>query len=233
MKNVFVQTTNVKMFSAVASNLVTVDSGVPGMALIYGKRGLGKTKTAIWYAARNASVYVRAKRKWTATWLMEELCVELQLAPVRSFRVMFQEVCATLMAEPKLILIDEVDLISADVLETIRDIHDITGTPIILIGMEKVKQRLIRFAALYDRLLYVRKFGPLSTKDIQLATGELMDGIAVDPDVLEMIRENTNGNFRKSIVYLKSLERGAKANNVRRVTMDRVKEFQNGKNQAS
>jgi len=230
MKNVFVQTANVKMFSAVAGDLVRQDAGVPGMALIYGKRGLGKTKTAIWYAAREANVYVRAKRKWTATWLMEELCVELQLAPVRSFRVMFQEICATLISEPKLIIIDEVDLISADVLETIRDVHDITGTPIILVGMEKVKQRLMRFAALYDRLLYVRKFGALSTNDIQLATSELLDNVEVDPDVLEMIREKTNGNFRKSIVWMKSLERGAKANNIPRVTMALVKEFEDVKN---
>lgn len=229
MKNVFVQTQNVKMFSSVATNLVQVDAGVPGMALIYGKRGLGKTRTAIWLAAKDNNVYVRAKRKWTPTWLLEELSIELQNAPVRSFRVMFQEVCSTLLQEPRLIMIDEIDLASAEVVETIRDIHDITGTPIILIGMEKVKQRLVRFAALYDRFLYVRQFESLSPQDIHLATKELLDKVEIDLEVVEVARERTGGNFRKSIVWMKGLEEKAFSNGIRTVSLDVLRRFENAK----
>ena len=138
MKNVFVQTGNVKMFGENAHNLLNVDAGVPGMALIYGKRGLGKTKTAIWYAAKEGYVYLRAKRKWTPAWLLEELSIELQLAPARSFRRMFGEICSTLVSDQRLVIIDEIDLASAEVIETIRDIHDITGAPVIMIGMENI-----------------------------------------------------------------------------------------------
>ena len=45
MKNVFVKTNNVKRFITMMNNLQNRAEGVPGMALVYGEPGLGKTQT--------------------------------------------------------------------------------------------------------------------------------------------------------------------------------------------
>jgi len=218
---VFVKTENVRQFSGVARDLTEATAGVPGMGLVYGKRGLGKTRTALWYAARTNAVYLRAKRKWTPTWLAEELSVELMLAPARTFRAMFQEVTAALTADPRLILIDETDLICPDVLETIRDIHDITGTPVMLIGMDSVRRRLERFAALFDRFLHVLEFRNLTDDDIRLAAQDLLS-VKLADDVIRHVRGLTDGNFRKSIVVMKGFEKLALTNGVKQVTMTEV-----------
>lgn len=48
MKPKFVKTKNVKNFITMTTNLQTRTEGVPGMVLVYGEPGLGKTQTALW-----------------------------------------------------------------------------------------------------------------------------------------------------------------------------------------
>ena len=45
MKKVFVKTNNVKRFITMMNNLQNRAEGVPGMGLVYGEPGLGKTQT--------------------------------------------------------------------------------------------------------------------------------------------------------------------------------------------
>lgn len=50
MKKVFVKTNNVKRFITMMNNLQNRAEGVPGMGLVYGEPGLGKTQTINWWA---------------------------------------------------------------------------------------------------------------------------------------------------------------------------------------
>ena len=48
MKKVFVKTNNVKRFITMMNNLQNRAEGVPGMGLVYGGPGLGKTQAIKW-----------------------------------------------------------------------------------------------------------------------------------------------------------------------------------------
>jgi len=224
-KGVFVKTGNVQAFAQVAKDLMEVTAGVPGMGLVYGKRGLGKTRTALWYTAQNngKTVYLRAKRKWTAMWMLEELAIELVLTPTRRIQTLFSDISASLLLNPRLILIDETDQIAPDVLETIRDLYDECqgSAPMILIGMDGIARKLARFAALYDRFLHVLEFRSLTDDDIRLAAQGLL-GVKLADDVIRHVRGLTDGNFRKSIVVMKGLEKLAITNGAKQVTMTEV-----------
>ena len=52
MKIEFIKTTNVKNFITLMNNLINRAKGVPGMALVYGEPGLGKTRVATWWSAK-------------------------------------------------------------------------------------------------------------------------------------------------------------------------------------
>ena len=64
MKPVFVNTKNVKNFISTINNLQNRAQGVPGMALIYGEPGLGKTRAAIWWVSNHQddALFVSAKQ---------------------------------------------------------------------------------------------------------------------------------------------------------------------------
>ena len=56
MKKVFVKTNNVKRFITMMNNLQNRAEGVPGMGLVYGEPGLGKTQTINWWAFKNNAI---------------------------------------------------------------------------------------------------------------------------------------------------------------------------------
>ena len=166
MKRQFVPTRNVAEFISTAQKLQRTEAGVPGMALVHGNRGFGKTSSAIFYTGQkeNKAVYIRAKEDWNYNWMMEELCIELGVTPLRGAKPKYDAVVNALLEHPRLVVVDETNLVKDSGLETLRGIHDTTHNPILFIGHEGVVDKLRRHGPLFDRLLYVTEFKPL---DIQ------------------------------------------------------------------
>ena len=73
MKIEFIKTTNVKNFITLTNNLINRANGVPGMALVYGEPGLGKTRVATWWSANNDAIFVSATQVTTPRSLLEEI----------------------------------------------------------------------------------------------------------------------------------------------------------------
>ena len=154
MKKVFVKTNNVKRFITMMNNLQNRAEGVPGMALVYGEPGLGKTQTINWWAFKNNAILVRCTQLMSARWLLSEILEEM--GEIYGYKILdcFKLVVRNLLVNPQIIIIDEVDYLTVDsrAVETLRDIHDKTNVPIVLVGMINAKSRLKKFNHLYDRL---------------------------------------------------------------------------------
>ena len=58
-----------------------------------------------------------------------------------------------------MLIVDEVDYLINDskAIETIRDIHDKTGIPVLLVGMGSVDKKLSRYKHLFDRIIEIYK----------------------------------------------------------------------------
>ena len=52
----------------------------------------------------------------------------------------------------------------------------------------------------------------------------------IDEGVIELARDRTGGNFRKTKVWMKGLERIAKANGIHHITMENIGSFENAEN---
>ena len=92
MKRIFAITRNVERFTEAMDRLQNRESNVPGMALIYGSPGLGKTKTALWWAVQNDGIFVRTKKLMTGHWLLEEICAELGESPMSRTADLFRQI---------------------------------------------------------------------------------------------------------------------------------------------
>ena len=115
MKRVFAKTQNVKNFISMMNNLQNRADGVPGMALVYGEPGLGKSRTILWWAAQNNAHYIRSTNLMTGRWLLEELVEELGEIPRYWTSDLFKQAINQLSENPRPIIIDEVDyLVNGD-----------------------------------------------------------------------------------------------------------------------
>ena len=185
MKNVFAPIRNVKLFLNVATSLESRDAGVPGLALVWGSRGLGKTRAALWYVAKNGAIYIRAKTKWSDSWMLQEIAVELGLSfgTRPTLKTLFEGVANNLKERPRLIVIDEINICSLSCLSTIRDLHDVSDNPFLLVGHEGVLQRLKPIGPLFDRFLYISEFKPFNHEDLKDFAEQILD-IPANEDAL-------------------------------------------------
>ena len=223
MHKLFVKTRNVKNFIGLMNNLIDKSNDVPKMGLIYGDPGLGKTQTAVWWATNNDAVYVRAQNKMTCRWLLEKIVYELGESPSRKMADLIEQCITHLRLKPQVIIIDEVDyLINRHrIVETLRDLHDLTGVPMVLIGMQEAKTKLGKYRHLYDRISEIIEFKPFSKDDLDVIIEELSE-IKITDEAKEIFFEKIN-RFRQVIKGISLLENLAKTNGLNKIDVKQVK----------
>lgn len=224
MKKVFVKTKNVKKFITMANNLQNRAEGVPGMGLVYGEPGLGKSQTINWWAFNNEAILVRSTQLMTPRWLLNEVLEGMGEIGYYKTSDCFNLIIRNLIVNPRVLIIDEIDYLMIDTrtVETLRDIHDKTNVPIILVGMTNTKSRLKRYKHLYDRISEVVKFEPFSKQDIQIIVQELSE-IPMSDCALKLIYSNMN-RFRQIVKVINKAEILAKANGLNEIDEILLKE---------
>lgn len=218
MKKAFVRTKNVKGFIGVVENLLSKPANIPKMALVYGEPGLGKSKTALWLAAKYDGIYLRCTNLMTGRWLLEELARELDEIPRYLTSDIFNQCVKKLTENPQVIIVDEIDYLAGDKksIETLRDIHDKTNCPIILVGMGLAHRKLEKYRHLYDRFSEILKFETFSVGDLK----EIFDQISevdISADVIEVVHSKYN-RFRQIIQVIDRMENISKENELAEIT---------------
>ena len=224
MKKVFVKTNNVKRFITMMNNLQNRADGVPGMGLVYGEPGLGKTQTINWWAFKNDAILVRCTQLMTAKWLLLEILDYMSELKPYTTEACFNLVVRNLILNPKVLIIDEIDYLTIDsrAVETLRDIHDKTNVPIVLVGMTSANSRLKKFKHLYDRLSEILKFEKFSKNDIKTIVQELSE-VEMTECAIRYIYTNLN-RFRQIVKVINKAEIIAKANGLNSIDEILIKE---------
>lgn len=220
MNKIFIKTQNVKNFIGLVENLQNKPKNIPKMGLVYGEPGLGKSQTALWLACKYDGIYLRASNLMTSRWLLEEMVKELDEIPRFLTSDNFNIVVKKLKKNPQIIFIDEIDYLMNNykTVETLRDIHDETGCPIIFIGMGLAHRKLERYKHLYDRFSEILKFETFGVHDLSQIISQLSE-VTFTPDAVEYIHSKFN-RFRQIVQLINKMETFAKDNNLTEITKE-------------
>jgi len=226
MRKVFAKTQNVKNFINMMNNLIKRAEGVPGMALVYGDPGLGKTQAVLWWATQNDAIVVRCTNIMTARWLLEEIVEELGEVPFYRCSDLFKQCVYLLKNCNKVIIIDEIDYLitSSNVVEILRDLHDKTFVPIVLVGMGKADKKLLRYRHFYDRLSEKLKFEQFNIKDLTEICNQLSE-VELTDCAIKYIFDHTK-RFRQIVKIINKYESIAKDNGLSVLDETSVKQFE-------
>ena len=225
MNKIFVKTQNVKNFIGLVENLINKPKNIPKMGLVYGEQGLGKSQTALWLACKYDGIYLRASNLMTGRWLLEEMVKELDEIPRFLTSDNFNIVIKKLKQKQQVIFIDEIDYLMNNykTIETLRDIHDETGCPIIFIGMGLAHRKLERYKHLYDRFSEILKFETFGVNDLSQIIGQISE-ITFTPDAIEYIHSKYN-RFRQIVQLINQMETFAKDNNLAEINMEVISQI--------
>ena len=214
MNKTFIKTKNVVNFVSLMNELQNLPPNIPKMALVYGDYGLGKSETIKWWTFKNDCVYVRANQGMTTRWLLSAIAEELDVEYYWHIDETFREVENALIRHKTTIIIDEIDyLIDVKSIETLRDLHDRTGCPLVLVGMDQVDKKLSRYPHLVDRIYKKFRFESYDSNDIKKIISELSE-IPITNDGLEYLATRSN-QFRQIVKLVNKVEKLAKTNQIK------------------
>lgn len=222
MKNVFVQTQNVKNFVAAMKEAETVGKD-PALLAFVGQAGRGKTSAAKFFSAQNGWTYVRALTGWSALWMLQDLCFELMIDPIpKRKKPAFEAVAQRLRKTPSTVIIDEADKMGEELLDWVRDLADITYTPFALVGEKKLARKMQRERRIWSRTLRLVEFLPISSVDI-LYFAKQAAGLAISAQQADLLRDASEGDFRLVARDIRRLEELVNVNAGDAVTDEMVK----------
>lgn len=223
MKNSLIKTRNVKKFISLMDNLQKAPSNVSKMALVYGAFGLGKSQTIMWWVTNNDAIYVRCNHNISPRWLLSEIVKELDEVPCYTSQRLFEQIEEKLKYNPKILVVDEIDYLFSNkhTIETLRDIHDKLGIPVLLVGMELADKKLQKYGHINDRIFAKLKFEKLSNDDFREII-ETLSEVKFSDNVIKYIT-NRNLQFRQIVKLITKSEQLANTNKLSEISEEIIK----------
>lgn len=229
MRRNYIVTSNVTRLNVVYQGLRLRDPGVPGMGLVHGFTGSGKTTALTWLSNKYNALYVRANATWTASAMVRAIAGELGIVPGHSTSKNYEAVKARLNETGRSLVIDEADYLLKDLkaVEIVRDLHDETSVPILLVGMsghdaQGIERQITsrpRFKQLARRILHWVEFGAISLDDARNLALENSE-VEVADDLLEWALAQCTGSIGLMTVALSRIEGVARANGLPRIDLE-------------
>jgi DNA transposition AAA+ family ATPase len=225
MKPLFVKTSNWERFHDGIK--VVHDRGAMEacMLLVNGEPGLGKSSIITRYAIDNSAIFVTAQAGWSVSEMLRAMASSKPgIAAHHTIRDTRAAVIGHVLRNSVPIVVDEADhlVTNASTIEALRGISDMCQTPVILVGMEKIQQKLSRFPQVASRIATVVKFEPVTEQDVMLVCRDMSE-VAIERELALELARQCGGRMRLVLNGLARIEQFAKVNGLDTVRLVDVK----------
>lgn len=211
---------NVARLQTLVVTLQNRHYGLPGMGCYYGYAGFGKSTAGIYVTNKFGACHVQALPFGGTKKLLEMIVAELGLRPSGTVASLFDQAAAEMARTDRVLIIDEADQILRDsTIEAVRSLHDQTGAPVILMGEERLPQKLRKWERVHGRMLDWVAAEPATPDDVALLTPIYAAGIQIAPDIQAALLAASNGSIRNVSTNLANLAGYAALNGLHRISM--------------
>jgi hypothetical protein len=193
----------VSLAMGLLSRIIERRQHLPGMAVLYGPSGFGKSTAAAYIANKMRAYYLECKSVWSKKALMENILKVMGIAPGRTVSHMLDQICEQLAKSGRPLIIDEMDHIVEKVaVEIIRDIYEGSRAPILLVGEERLPAKLIKWERFHGRILEWAAAPAADLQDARILADFYCAGLIVQDDLLATIHGKSKGSVRRIVTNL-------------------------------
>ena len=192
------------------------DAGAPHMAVLFGPPGYGKTQAAMYLAhpqGKNA-IFVSVRSFDSTKTLAQLICMELGIACKTQWPVatLYEHIVRRLQQLGRPLVIDEVDHVAEkNTIDFIRTIHDNTTVPIVLIGEQDLKRKLLsRHERFHDRVLVWKEAAKCDEHDVAMLARHHAPDLTFNKEVINALVVKSDGVARRVYTELKALREECK-----------------------
>jgi DNA transposition AAA+ family ATPase len=209
---------------AMTVRLIDRDPHLPGIGVCHGHSGLGKTYGSIFAQNKTNAVRVEVGDSWTRRTLLRSILKELgehtkDRLPIAELA---ERAIAALGADPRRpLFIDEADkLVDRGMIEIVRELHEHSGAPVVLIGEEKLPAKLLMVERVHNRVLDWFPAQPCDLDDTRELAAAFAPKIAVADDLLAHICNMSGGRARRIVVNLARVAEFARNKSKTQLSLD-------------
>lgn len=205
----FAQLTNMSLGLRTYLDCEEAGPGMPRIGVFNGHSGYGKSVSMAFTAQRTGAAYLESKSIWTQRSLLEQIAKELGITMLaRSAPRILDQVIDQLNMDPRGLIIDEADhIVGKQHVEILRDIHDATTIPILLVGEENLPHKLKAWERFHNRILVTTPAQPASIEDALKLAAHYCPRLEIADDLVEEIVVACRGVTRRIVINLKNAER--------------------------
>lgn len=187
--------------------------GLPGLVVLHGPSGWGKSTAAGYAAVQTRAYYVQCQTLWSRGDFISAVAREMGLPTKGTAARVAEGVSEQLTMSGRPLLIDEAHVLvdRATGAGALKDIHDATNGTILLIGEEMLPQSLTRYERLHGRVLDWVSAQPCSLADARALTRIYAPGLEIAPDLIQRLTQSAKGSVRRVAVNLSRIAAEARA----------------------
>lgn len=197
--------------------------GLPGMAVLHGPAGWGKSFCANAMCNEQRGYYVQIRSAWSRKYLLQKILFEMGIrrtGVIQGAALKLQEgtvskllddVCVQLAASNRPLVLDEFDYCTGSdtMIELVRDIYEGSQGALLLIGEEGLPQKLEAWERFHSRVLAWAPALPVSVADAEKLASIYCPGVAVADDMIAHLVEIAAGSVRRVCVNLTNIHTDA------------------------
>lgn len=214
MRETIIETEAMGRFDSAVDEVMDAERGFSGFVLAYGQAGRGKSVAADRYHYTRGGAYVRVWQGWSQTAFLQRLLFEVRGTnedmPRHTGNRCKELIVKLLEKKRQPLFIDEADRLQIARIEDLRDIHEATGVPVVLIGEEGIFGLLSERRRIWSRVAHEVEFGPISPAEVALYAMQAA-GLEIPLALSKEIAQKTEGDFRLVRNAMILLEKSAKA----------------------
>lgn len=202
---------NVLLAGRVMDHLVNRAPNLPGMGVLYGPSGYGKTTAVTNAAVRFRAVHIECRSYFTKKSLLLSILDEMGIKPGRTVYEMVNQICEQLVLSRRPLIIDEMDhIVDRNLVELVRDIYEGSKTPLLMVGEEQFPRKLKRWERFHNRILEWQPAEPSDLEDAKKLAKLYSPDVAIADDLLAQIVQVTRGVTRRICVNVEQVRHEAK-----------------------
>lgn len=211
---------NVGRLTTLIKRIEAREYGLPGMGCVYARAGRGKTTAAVYATNALNACHVEALPFGGVKNLLSLIVEELGVRPGRTTEALFRQAAEQLGRTGRPLIIDEADHILNDrSIEAVRRLHDTSAVPVILMGEERLPQRLQQWERVHSRILSWVGMEEVSREDIDHLARIYARGVTLGADLKAALLTASRGSIRNASTNLSHVREFAGIRGLSTVTM--------------
>lgn len=213
---------NVAECLSVAQRIIDRPPGVDGLGMFFGPSGYGKSKASQYVQNKHQALYLEVFDFWTRKVFVESLLAELGVdKPRGSIADKMIQILRLLQDDPnRLLIVDEADkLVDKGMIELVRDIYKGARIPVLLVGEEKLPDKLKAYERCENRVTAYGMANPCDLEDARALARIYQRGLTIADDLLIHIMTETRGVASRVVTTLAEVGQAARANGVSEIDL--------------